>query len=65
MESMEGQMVALGRRQNEGEMRLSSEVMSVARAVADVRDLLLDRRDHRHRIDDHERRITALEAKVN
>jgi hypothetical protein len=49
------------RRQRESEVRLATEIVAVAQAVIEVRDLLRDRLDVRERVDDHERRIAALE----
>jgi|HubBroStandDraft_6_1064221.scaffolds.fasta_scaffold34479_2 hypothetical protein len=54
----------LERRQTETEVRLSTELVAVVAAVREVRDLL--REDHalRDRVDDHERRIAAVETRV-
>ena len=52
----------LERRQTETEIRLATEIISVAGAVREVKDLLADRLDLRDRVDDHERRISALES---
>jgi predicted RNase H-like nuclease len=54
----------LERRQTETEVRLSTELVAVVGAVREVRDLL--REDHalRDRVDDHERRIAAVETRV-
>ena len=49
---------------HEGHVRLATEMVAVAQAVGEVRDLLRDRLDDRHRIDDHERRLRHLEHKV-
>lgn len=54
-------MAALARRQTEMELRLATEIIAVASAVNGVRDLLRERLDDRQRVDDHERRIGALE----
>ncbi len=54
----------LERRQTETEVRLASEIVAVAGAVREVRDLLREDRVADHRIDDHERRIAALEQRV-
>jgi hypothetical protein len=56
-------VAALARRQTETEVRLSTEIVEVARAVNGVRDLLRERLDDRGRVDDHERRIGELERK--
>jgi hypothetical protein len=48
----------------EGQARLTTEVVAVADAVRSVADLLRERLDDRNRVDDHERRIRALERKV-
>jgi hypothetical protein len=51
------------RRQTETEGRPSTELVAVVGAVREVRDLL--REDHalRDRVDDHERRIAAVESR--
>jgi hypothetical protein len=51
----------LGQRQMDTEIRLSTELAGVAGAVREVRDAL-DHRELRHRVDDHERRLVALET---
>ncbi len=53
----------LERRQTEDAVRLATELVAVADAVGQVRDLLREQRAERNRLDDHERRIAALEAK--
>jgi hypothetical protein len=52
------------RRLAETEVRLSTELVAVVGAVRETRDLL--REDHalRGRVDDHERRIAAMESRV-
>jgi septal ring factor EnvC (AmiA/AmiB activator) len=52
----------LEQRQTEDSIRLATEVVAVAKAVGDVRDLL--RHLASERFDDHERRIAALEQKT-
>jgi hypothetical protein len=49
------------RRHVASEVRLATELVAVANAVGSVRDLLAARLDDRDRLDDHERRIRALE----
>src|SRR5271163_5255373 len=49
------------RRQTETEMRLATELVGVAGAVREVRDLLRDELALRDRVEDHERRIAAIE----
>ena len=61
LESVEQRVLGLDRRQLETETRLASELIGVAKAVGEVRDLLRDRLDVRDRVEDHERRIAALE----
>jgi hypothetical protein len=51
----------VARRQTEAEVRLATEVVGVAGAVREVRDLLREDRALRNRVDDHERRIVAIE----
>ena len=54
----------LERRHAEDSLRLASEVVAVAKAVVEVRDLLRDQRVERGRLDEHEKRLTALESKT-
>ena len=54
---------ALERRQSETEIRLATEIVAVAKAVGDVKTLLADRLDVKDKVDDHERRLTTLEAR--
>ena len=50
--------------QTDTEIRLAAEIVAVAAAVRDVRDELHEDRVLRARVDDHERRIGALEKGV-
>jgi hypothetical protein len=52
----------LGRRQVDAEIRLSTEVVALTGAVKDLRDTLLEDRDLRDKVVDHEQRIRTLEA---
>jgi hypothetical protein len=52
------------RRQTETEMRLASELVAVGGAVREVRDLLREDRALRERVDDHERRLSAVERRT-
>jgi hypothetical protein len=54
----------LERRQSETEVRLATELVAVARAVNDVRDLLRAEHQLAPRVDDHEQRLAALERKI-
>lgn len=56
---------SLERRQTEDSLRLATELVAVANAVGQVRDLLRDQRTDRTLLDDHEKRIAALEAKAS
>jgi len=49
------------RRQGETEVRLATELISVATAVNQLKDLLIADRDLRQRVDEHDRRIAVLE----
>jgi hypothetical protein len=51
-------------RQTEIEVRLSTELVAVVGAVREVRDLLREDRVLQGRVDDHERRIAAIETRV-
>ena len=46
------------------EVRLATELVAVAGAVREVRDLLREDRVLRDRVDDHERRIVAMEHRA-
>lgn len=56
-------LATLARRQTETEVRLATEIVALASAVNGVRDVLHERLDDRTRVDDHERRIRALERR--
>ncbi len=51
----------LEHRQSETEVRLASELVALSKAVDGVRDLLATRLDLKEKVDEHERRIVALE----
>jgi len=61
---VEGRAESLERRQSESEVRLATELVAVAKAVHEVRDLLRDNLVVHHRVEDHERRLLALERRV-
>ena len=46
------------------EVRLATELVGVAGAVREVRDLLHEDRALRDRVDDHERRLSAVERRT-
>jgi hypothetical protein len=50
--------------QTSTEVRLSTELIGVAGAVREVRDLLREDRALRSRVDDHERRLVAIEQRT-
>jgi chromosome segregation ATPase len=52
------------RRQTETEVRLATELVAVGGAVREVRDLLREDRALRDRVDDHERRLSAVERRT-
>jgi hypothetical protein len=54
----------LERRQTESEIRLATELVGVAGAVREVRDLLRDDLSVRARVEDHERRLSAVERRT-
>ena len=54
---------ALERRQLGTETRLATELVAVAHAIGEVKDLLRTAVDLRPKIEDHERRITVLEQR--
>ncbi|MBX3233996.1 MAG: hypothetical protein KIT84_34480 [Labilithrix sp.] len=53
----------LERRQREDATRLATELVAVAQAVGQVRDLLREQRVDRERLDDHEQRLRTLEKR--
>ena len=59
-----GRMDKLERRQIETEVRLATELVNVVSAIHEVRDELRADRELRSRVEDHERRIERLEARV-
>jgi len=52
----------LERRQVEGEIRISTEVVALTGALNQLKDTLLEDRDLRQTVLDHERRLRSLEA---
>lgn len=54
---------ALGKRQSEDAIRLSTEVVAVAKEIAQLRAVMRDRKAERIVLGDHEKRIRALERK--
>jgi hypothetical protein len=48
----------------EGFLRVSTELVELHGTLRDVRDVLVDRREDRLRLDDHERRLHELEKNV-
>jgi lipase chaperone LimK len=54
----------LRNRQTATEVRLATELVGVAGAVREVRDLLREDRALRGKVEDHERRIAAIEART-
>jgi len=53
----------LERRQTESEVRISTELVAVVGAVNHLCDAILEDRELRNQVVDHERRITALESR--
>ncbi len=53
----------LERRQAESEIRIATEIVGVAGAVREVRELLREDLSLRSRVEDHERRLAAIEAR--
>lgn len=54
----------LEQRQTETEIRIATELVGVAGALREVRDELRQDRVLRARVDDHERRIAAIEGRT-
>lgn len=55
-------LVRLERRQTESEMRVATQLVAVVGAVNEVRDALREELGVRKQVDDHERRLRALES---
>ena len=64
LERLEEKFGSLERRQVEGEIRISTELVSVGKTLIEMRDLLRDRLDDHHRVDELERRVDSLERRV-
>ncbi len=47
----------------DAQKKVAAEFIPVSKTMGEVRDLLRDRLDQRDRVDDHERRIHAIERK--
>ncbi len=56
-------LARLEARQREDALRLSTEIVAVAKGIHQVRDALRDRKAERAVLGDHEKRIRALERK--
>lgn len=65
IDRIDGRIDGLADAMRQGHLRLATEVVAVAQAVGEVRDLLAERLDDRGRLDDHERRLRHLEQKVD
>lgn len=57
-------LAALERRQTASEIRLATEIIAVAGAVRDLRDVLVEDRQLRAQVVDHEQRIGRLEGRT-
>ncbi len=64
LERTNDRLERLENRHTEDITRLATEVIAVAKAVVEVRDLLREQRVDRTRLEDHEGRITRLEKKA-
>jgi VIT1/CCC1 family predicted Fe2+/Mn2+ transporter len=52
-------MDRLERRQTEADLRIATELVAIAGAVRETRDAYREERALRHRVDDHERRLSG------
>jgi chromosome segregation ATPase len=64
LDDVRSELGELRDRQTATEVRLATELIGVAGAVREVRDLLREDRVLRGRVDDHERRIAAIEERT-
>jgi len=62
---LRGEVKELRENAKETEIRLATELVAVAGAVREVRDLLREDLGLRTRVDDHERRIAAIERRAD
>jgi hypothetical protein len=62
-ESLDQRLDRLDRRQTEAELRIATEIVAVAGAVRELKDVFLEDRRLAARVDDHERRLAMLESK--
>jgi hypothetical protein len=54
----------LEKRQSADAIRLATEIVTVAKGIGEVRDLLRDRKAERATLTDHEKRIRTIERKL-
>jgi hypothetical protein len=60
---LRGEVNELRQRQVESEIRIATGITDVIGVIGQVRDAILEDRRFAARVDDHERRITALEQR--
>jgi ABC-type transporter Mla subunit MlaD len=64
LDRVEHAVEQLARVQMEGETRVASELVALARAVTETQELLKNRLELRSRLDDHEVRISTIERRL-
>jgi hypothetical protein len=64
LHGLSGRMDRLEHRQVQTEIRLATELVAVVGAVHEVRDAILGERKLAATVDDHERRLSALERRT-
>jgi hypothetical protein len=64
IEATNERVASVERRQAETEVRLATEIVAVAGAVRDLRDVLVADREMRTQVADHEGRIQKLERRT-
>ena len=64
LESHVERLELLARQQAQSEIRLATEVLSLADVTRDVRDLISRKLDDHHMVLDHEERIATLESRI-
>lgn len=64
LDAVETGLQRLGDRVVESELRTTTAIVDLHATLRDVRDLLAERQVGRDRLDDHERRIAALERRT-
>jgi chromosome segregation ATPase len=61
VDSTNDRLQRVERAQTESEVRLATEIVAVVSAINQLKDLIVADRELRNRVDEHDRRLSALE----